>query len=403
MARRGKAIRLLRLWGGEWETWHFPNSRGEPVLVKGGNGGLGGRNLSSMLAMPARSVVAVPLWIDSIDPDIVAEMVKLNLDLRGMLPKKTVRPSVVTRTIDSRDGRTLVMASVFPNTLPKDPSEKIFDYYEASPLLLALPENAVSLWREGENLVAAFARQDKCVYWETIDFEPDPQAVSRWLSRTVMALMSEKLLQGYPVLANFLPELPSAKLPDADEAATTTLSERAHLPSLSEAKCEWKPPTAYAMEEKRHKSARVRRILQLGALAYVAFVLAVGGSIWRMGFDANHLRREVAQLQEETQRFEPTARQWKVIEPSVQSAIFPLEILHQAVKHMPDDGIRLTAFVLADRAYRIEGDATSASVASKYFSSLSGDPEVSDLRWEMAPPALLPNSAAHFQIQGKLR
>ncbi len=80
-----------------------------------------------------------------------------------------------------------------------------------------------------------------------------------------------------------------------------------------------------------------------------------------------------------------------------------MEILRQVVESLPPQGIRLTIFDVAPERITVEGEAISASHATKYFETVSQQAGMADIDWQMPPPALLPNNTARFQIVGTSR
>ena len=79
-----------------------------------------------------------------------------------------------------------------------------------------------------------------------------------------------------------------------------------------------------------------------------------------------------------------------------------MELLYQASRNLPTDGIRITEFDLQATQWRIIGEAPTANLAIDYVSRLKAEKELKTFLIEAKPPQLLPNEHAQFTIYGKL-
>jgi hypothetical protein len=395
------ATELVRPWNAQWERWEVEGG-GAPLLAESGGADAIHPAGRSILALPARTVIAAPLWIDSTDPAIVEESSRLELDVRGLLPRKGGGKDFVPRLL-ARDGRTLVVAAVFPAELPGGFQAPAFDSYEASPFLLGLEEDAVTLWREEDDLVAAFTSGRDVVCWETTRFTDDPEEISNWLRLLWLQLSGEGIVSGNLRLINHVAEIDRSRLrlPAVIQPVTLPKADGEPMPpALGAARFQWKPAAALAHERALRRKRQMRQIAFAVASAYAAIVLVLLGAWGVLQLQLGSLKAEAAKLGAEVDKFQPVAREWRVIAPTAESGFFPLEILHFLVGKLPDDGIRLTKFALAEGMVTVEGEANSVSMASDYYAAITQDEGLRQLRWEMPTPIMLPNNAAQFRIQG---
>ncbi len=395
---------LVRPWKDEWERWTL-DGEGAPTLrlAQTGPPEAIAAAAGSIFSVPARLVIAVPLWIDSVDPEIVQESARLELDLRGLLARKGGGTDFVLRTIP-HGTRTLVIAAVFPPGIPEVFAAPTFDRYEASPFLLKLEPDAITLWREGEDVVAAFTSGAQVVCWETTRLTDDPVELSNWLRLLWLQLSGEGVISGNLRLINTIDTIDRSRLRLPAVIQPVTLPgpvDEMMKPSLEAARFQWKPAAAIEHARALLRRKQTRQIVLAVAAAYVAVVLVLLGYWATLQFQMSSLRAQADDLGAQVALFEPVAREWEYIGPTAETEFFPLEILHNVVESLPPDGIRITEFKVEEGTATVKGEATSAPAANDYFVAITGDEELRGIQWEMPMPTLLPNSAAQFILLGR--
>lgn len=397
---------LIRLWGEVWERWRWPEGRegrtGAAIWVESVEREPSPQGSPATLAVPARLAIAAPLWIDSVDDTLVDEMVRLELDVRGLLGKRQAAGDAVVRTVTATPERTLVLATVFPAALPESMPVALFDQYEASPFLRPLGASALTLWREGGDLVAGFTREGKVVYWETIGWTDDSREIADWLNLACLQLRAEGVIEG---TLEFVSELPGFKagviaLPEGVVAASSGAEEPEGKPTLAGGIFRWRPPLAVAAATAAVRARQMRQIVYAAAAMYLGVALIVGLYLGYQSLRKQALLDEAKNLQAEVGQFEPVSREWRRIAATAAPEFFPLEVLHHIVKHLPADGVRMTIFNVENGRVLIEGDANPQRLTSPFYEAISADPDLVDFTWDMPQPTLRPDGSAKFLIQG---
>lgn len=390
MKRRAQAPEVVhRLFGDAWEVWET----GEPSPRK--LDGDAPPDAQSILAMPARQVIACPLWIEGTDPAIVLDAAKLELDVRGLVPRALGLAAVVFRTFPAED-RTLVVAAIFPAEAPPEfPAATRFD---ASPFLMKLAPDAVTLWREGDDVVAAVCRGNHVVYWETNDLTADAAELRAWLDLIVLRLRGEGIVSAPLRFANCVAGIPTDRLlPSGCEAVEAAGCE----PSIADAKFDWRPESVIRADRDRARAAQQRRILTAVAAGYLAVAACIGIYFGVLKIRASLLESEASKLRAQIEAYQPIAGEWtSLLGRTAEPEIFPLEILSRVVSAMPPEGIRLTLFKIDNLDVHLEGEADSFGVANNYaVKVVESDPVVS---WTRQTPTTR-GSTTHFVIQGRIR
>ncbi len=386
---------VVRLFDEEWQAWEFSGGRPHKLASEGSTNGS-----RRTLAVPARQVLASPLWIEGADPALAPEAAKLELEVRGLLSRTAGMQGVSLRLLPE-ENRTLAVAAVFPPELPEScPSAERF---EGSPFLLVLPADAATLWREAEDYVAAFTRGSEVVYWETADRSAGTEELRTWLNLIVQRLQGEGVLAAPPRVVSWIEGLSAAKVAPAGCLASEDFSSAAGgEPSLDGVRGDWKPASALRAEVQRRQRERMRTIVLAVAAGYVvlaAVLLLYAGILkWRAG----RLTAEAAELREQVAKFEPIRREWSVIEPTAEPSQFPLELLNAVVAAMPAGNLHLTKFVIEEGRLKIDGESDSFALATDFYNSLASNEVLRGIDWSGNTNPSVGPTVTTFHAEGAL-
>lgn len=394
VGRKVKHPYLYRPTKDGWEQWQQA-----PLSL------LGSGNLDDLvigkdayLAIPARLVICAPLWLPKADRAMAKEMASVELDIRGLIPKQG-GAALTVREIETVGERLLVCAQIFPISPPAAFAHPAFAQFNASVLFATLDPDCLHLWQEAEDIVAVFTRGDQVVYWETAPQKSNEKELFSWLERMGLSLMEEGIVSSEIDFKNFLPRFQPAPL-----YCRKTLATDLPHPAVCEKLpvCEWKPDQRRAWESSAKKRKNLLRLaVGVGAI-YLSLLAAFGGWIAWQRWQIIRVTEEVAAVEPQARRLQVSGRQWNVLSSTVEPSRFPLEVLHHLVAQMPEEGIRLTQFDFDDPTVGIQGEARSVTAASQFYSAISTYDKLAHIRWEMPPPALLPNNTARFVISGVL-
>lgn len=389
--RREPAPELLtRLFEAEWENWQFNGRAPHRVETAEAHG-------RRTLALPARHVLATPLWIDGADLALAPEAAKLELEVRGLLPRAQGMEGVDLRLFPV-ENRTLAVAAVFPPELPEGCPAA--DRFEGSPFLLDLPADAATIWREGDDLVAAFTRGRDVVYWETIDRDAGVDEVRGWLGLIIQRLRGEGVLNAVPAIASRVEGLPAARI--APPVCAVLDSAPAESPSLERVRAAWKPVSVHAAEARRRQQERLRNVVLgvvAGYLALAAVLLLYAGFLqWRAG----RLATENQRLRADVEAFQPTRRDWQLLAPTIEPAAFPLERLRGVVEALPAGKINLTRLVIEDGRIIVEGEAESFALATDYYNALAASEALRGITWSGNTNPVIGPAVTTFHAEGAL-
>jgi len=393
MKRQGPAPEIaIRLFDEEWQRWDLTGAspRALPADAPPVNG-----DSQRTFAVPARQVLATPLWIEGADASTAPEAAKLELEVRGLLPRAQGMEGVSMRLL-TEGTRTLAVAAVFPPELSDTVPAPEADRYDASPRLLDLAADTVTLWREGEDYVAAFTRGENVVYWETIDRSVGADEIRSWLQIITLRLQGEGVLAALPKVVSWIEGLPAERI--APSGSPTSAESVAAPPSFKSACFDWKPQSAVQAAVQRQQRERIRNII-LGVAAFYVVIVAglviyAGIQHWRAG----HIAAETARLRGEVDSFQPTMKQWAFVGPTADPSQYPIELLGAVISAMPADGIRLTKFDISEGKLTIDGEANAYTMASDFYDRLAAAPALKGITWENQNPSVESNTTTFHAV-----
>lgn len=402
MKRNRESYRLvLRPWLAGWELWKIPPGvTATATLVNSSIVPSPARHETDLVAVPARSVVSAAFWVPVPDSGEWREAAQLETELRGLMPARNAETAVCLRKLSGDEARTLVRAVVFPVDLTSELSGLGYRHFEASPLLIPLAPDSANLWNENGELVLCITRGDSVIAWETLEALSTPEEVRAWIRLFLIQLHAEgvvsEIRSWYDFTATFqdrdriLPEGASFSTPGPIE------------PILPTELSTWKPASAISVIQRADRTRQIQGILKYAAIAYLILLAGALGFIGALKLKLSAETSKRDRLSEEVERFAPTSRAWQAVASTVETSQFPLEILHKLVKNLPPTGIRLTLMDMSGENVIVEGEATSISLPAGFLAALESDADFSEVTWEMAPPSLLPNNTARFQMRGTI-
>jgi len=288
-----------------------------------------------------------------------------------------------------------------------------------SPLALTLDPDAIHIWKELGDTVVAVCRGGEVICWET-NHAPAPDELSVW----ILCLLTELDAGG------FLP--PGATIFDWSGRITqhqgfptlpVPTSTRLEGPPITKKEpiAGWKPPAVRREEDSRRRRSVLAVGVALTGGLMVAGVIGAMAYSWFLDFRLHRLRAEFAEKRETTRPLRENAIRWMRLERAVVPNLFPLEILHSVSTCLPSGGVKLTVFEITGArepdsrpeearsedsptqaaiiTVRLQGQAQNASLATKFFNTLSAS--MKDIDWRMATPTFQTDNTASFVIECK--
>jgi hypothetical protein len=355
---------------------------------------------STALALPVAQVHGLAFWLNETDSKRLAEMIPLQLELRGLHPRQQ-EPLIFDWSAVTREAsRTLVLAGVLPASLSKEIEAEGYGSFDLSARYFPLPENAMALWREQDDLVCAITRGTNLVYFHALGEGPISPRILQDLSCIMTGLTLQEVLAPLQQIVAWF---------DATPAELASLKEALQLPVRSGERpppqfpsTPWKlvPATVHQARQAREKRRWWRRAIFLVIALYVLIAIALAGQFLLTSAKVKELESWQAQHAQALALVRDTKAAWKDLLPVVDEKNYPLELLLNAAQAIPADQLHLTLFEAGDGHVLIKGEAKNVAAAFEFLDSLKKNPGLAEYQWEMGQPHLLPNDLAQFQIDG---
>jgi hypothetical protein len=396
LSTRSEELRsLVRPWGEAWQRW-------KEIPARDG----GGWALESeaatvealvkqlcIVVLPARLVCAHLSWAPAGQSENVFESAQLQMEVAGLLTPQVPVEQAAFAVLTEQETRQLVRGILFPPDWAV-PVRADYEAFIPSPLALKLPGRALCLWQEGAFLVACLTADDgAAVVWESCPL-PDGSATLRgWLEIFLLELEAQEFpahpakvcdytgLADTPELLGLPVEKPS---PPAPEPPTP-------LPI-------WAPPAVVDARARVLSRRQWTHAITAAAAGALLVAVVIGGYLAAREWQIRSLRAQVEELSASVEPSIAIARQWDLLEMSIDPDLFALEKLLLAVTALPADGVRLSLFEALPESVRIEGDARNVGLATLYFNSLQAQEGAEGFTWSMPSPVLQPDNSARFAI-----
>ena len=394
-----KAVLMPGLTEAEpWELWVLSGTTAECVQVCAEPGDNRLRRTTT-LALPLGEVFCLPLWLNETDPRQFRGVIALQLEMRGLQPRGQAAVfdwSVVAK----EESRTLVLVGILPASLPDEIQAETYPGFDLSARYLPLPEDAITVWREGDRLVLAITRGRELAYFQALAEDRLTARVRQDLVCTRQVLSLQEVLgplRQVVVWADVTPE----------EAAA--LQEALTLPVVTGDRPPPRAPAARwdlvpARVSRAKESRQNRRWITLGLLALLGvYLLFVGWMLSRyllVSAEVKALRQWQVEHASALDSVHATQAAWKDLRPVVDEKSYPLEMLSHVQQALPADQLHLTLYEANDGNIMIKGEAKNIAAAFQFLDHLKNDRAFASYTWDMAQPHLLPNDLAQFQVEG---
>jgi hypothetical protein len=123
---------------------------------------------------------------------------------------------------------------------------------------------------------------------------------------------------------------------------------------------------------------------------------------WR---DARLTRAEAALAVSQPEIDQVTTAQahWQAMEGAINPDLYPMELFHQVVSLLPEEGIRLKEFQIANGKILVSGEAATVNHALGFKGRLIASDVQNHHAWNFPVPSIREDNRADFRAEGTLR
>jgi len=353
-----------------------------------------------LIAVPVRRAFSLAVWVPADDPGLFADLVFTQLELRGLAGRTRETTSFSWHEVAREGNEALLHAVVFPANLAPQYWHGDVTSYAVSAACLPLAPDAVSVWEEEGGWVAAVTRGDKLAHFQQLtEKTPSPaMALEIWLM--LAPLDAGRMLTGGSRVDVYHQRDQAPDLSDWRSAGGFEVTAKKFPAPVWPAVEGCTPLPVREVQRTKETGARRQKIALFAAAAYFLVVLALAANTLWLWWRAESLRKAIAAESGEVEAVRAAMQRWNAIEPALNPPAYPLEVLYQAARLLPKDGVRLTLFQMNIDRVVLAGEASTLQAAQRFQEDVRKNPDLAGYDWTMENPRPLPTGSARFQIDG---
>ena len=387
---------VLRLGAGGWELWQFP-PKGAPKVER--DPGLKAISSASrlLLALPTRSLMAIPLWVAGQgDP---RELAELELSGRHLIKRDS---EVRIIPVDSADGRALVLAIAVGDDSPAAEYFSKARFFDIAPRLFDPGTADVLVWREFGDLVYAFFKDRRCVYFSASGEASPGPAFCGLVARTALRLRVEQVIGGLPSSIRLIGDFSDPDCQAIGNGLRLTVEHIAPEPPplVPGVPAEVAPPAALRASVKRKGARKLAGAGLAGLAVYLILAAVLGGDLFLKRMQLGQLDKQAAAMAPEAEHAKTLVTEWKEFQTAIQPQSFALDQLAAVASELPGDQVRLTQFALENGRLLLAGEASDISQAYSFLERVKKSAVLQNYDWTSRQPQLAGKNKVRFEMEG---
>ena len=385
---------ILRPGPENWELWS--------LSAKGGlQSEISGKALGAFrhvqLALPTRSILAVPLWVAAEgDP---RELADLELSSRHLLRKNA---ELNCLPLLKQDGRSLVLALASVDDPDAAEFFKKAETFEFPARLIPSGGADIVIWRELGDLCFALYRDGECVFFSSSGENLAGPAFCGALSRTVMRLHAEGVLARLPARLRIIGKFTQEECQALGHALRIDweLDETAPPPKPLGQPSNPAPPSARVEIDRRGRLRKLGLFAVVGMAVYAVILLGVAVDLVVRKIQLQSLSAELASIETAAAESQRMVNSWNEIRTAVEPSAFAIDQLDAVASQIPGEQVRLTQYNYDKGRLVITGEAADVSQAYEFFEKVKKVPMLQDYDWTSRQPQLAGRNKVRFEMEG---
>jgi len=383
-----------------WELWKPSPSGWQRVPGHESASAPSAFKSAALFAFPVSSTFAAPIRAATGDPDLLPDIIEMQLEKQGLKPEAPVGCLTDWRIVEREENQTLICAAVLNPSLSDDLPREAPARFELSPYLYDLPDNSLVLWRELGRLVFAVTRQDHPVYFHALSASHLTPGVVQEIEQLLMPVYTQGFITALDSVVIWGdPGTSPTPDPAVDAAFQVTFGGRVlRLPRPSPRpgnRVSALEPVSVAQGKIRAaRAARVQKIVGACVLAYLLIPGFFAVRYYMEQRKVNVLKSRVAVLESGYGSVQGTIDQAALADSAVNFNLYPVELLYQCLNTLYDTatpGVRITGFeVDKDQGEKklsqitIKGEAANANTqaAIVYVTKVKGNHALDSFKWD---------------------
>ncbi len=391
---------LLRPAAHDWQRWRWKEEG--PVLegTAPDPGGLPGDKRTTM-ALPVRRIFSLAVWLPAGDPSLLGDLVFTQLEMRGLASRTRETTVFSWRVVATQEDQVLVAILLIPHNLDARYWQPDVVRYQVSAACLPLGEDLLTVWMEEGAYVLAATRGGDLVHCQSLVSSAPGEAMRLEIELARLQLEAAGVLpqcRGLAVLHDEGPPPDPAGFSAAGGPPVRV--EPFPSPRVNAGSLDCLPLPVQAVQARK---ARLRRYqwaaLAVAAVYFILVAVLALHTAW-LHWKVKSLESSLAGEAPTVEAVRRTMEDWGQLEPAIDPATYPLEILFQAASLLPAQGVRFTLFEMQMDRVLVSGEAANAQEALKLGEGFKNLGTLSAFEWQTPYPKQLPNGSWKFQFEG---
>jgi hypothetical protein len=277
--------------------------------------------------------------------------------------------------------------------------------FEPSVRMLPLPDNGMALWKELGRHVVAFTHEAKLLHLGVLtarSLDVDAAFELRDMCATLQThgfinfAQVDAIHVWTHVETDFAPQLACLF-----EAAAVIKEKRPDPRPPAESSGLLPVQVAVRRQQQKHRQNQWL-ILAAAALVYLCFFGAWWLRLqWRTS-QLDHAAVVMNNAQPEIDLVREAQNRWQEMEAAINPDLYPVELFHQIVSLLPQEGIRLKEFQVDGGKLIVSGEAATVNQALAFKGQLAACIPLQRYSWNFPVPTIREDNRAEFRAQGTL-
>lgn len=338
-----------------------------------------------MLGIPVVGAFSVPLWVSSADPELVENVLEMQLETLGLSPTNVEGQHRHHQIVDSTENRTLLAVNVISDRYDLELPKQTPDRYEISPDLYVLPENQLVIWKELGKLVMTVTRGDIVVYYQALSTDQFDSSVVQEIQCVFLQLQSQGTVEKLEGVTLWLS---TGEASDADGnflgslLSTPVFREKRPVPTEPLQASKLIPAQVAENRKLAARREKLKTIATVATVAYAAVVLVFAGIYFMKNRELSSLQASVNKLEQEAGWIPAMKNRWFDFQASVDANRYPVETLLRIYQILPPKGVRFKNFQVTSSRITITAEAQDSRAALRYKNALDNSPDLAHVKWD---------------------
>ena len=387
---------ILRPGAGGWELWRFPPKDG-PKVERNPEIKQVASAPRLLLALPSRSLTAIPLWVAG--QGDARELAELELSGRHLVRRDS---EVRILPIDSAEGRSLVLAIAVGDDSPAAEYFSKARFFDIPARLFDPGTADVLVWREFGDLVFAFYKNRRCVYFSASGEASPGPAFCGLVVRTALRLRVEQVLRGLPSSLGVIGEFSESDCQAIGNGLHLTVERISPEPPplIPADPANVAPPAALRASATRRGARKLAGFAIAGLAAYLLLAAVLGGDLLLKKAQLDQLNKNAAAIAPEVEHAKTLVTEWKEFQSAIHPQSFALDQLAAVAAELPGDQVRLTQFTLENGRLLLVGEASDISQAYSFLEKVKKSSALQNYDWTPRQPQLAGKNKVRFEMEG---